>query len=51
MKWGSMMNIDNNKEKLKQIDEKVYSCNLCNNLVEKFPNDTTVFLGKDNDIF
>lgn len=35
---------------LKQIDEKVYSCFSCNKLVEKFPNDVTVFLGKDNDI-
>lgn len=35
---------------LKQIDEKVYSCNSCGLLVDKFFNDTTVFLGKDNDI-
>ena len=35
---------------LKQIDEKVYVCNSCNKLVDKFPNDATVFLGKDNDI-
>lgn len=38
------------KALLKQIDEKVYSCKSCNNLVDKFPNDATVFLGKDNDI-
>ncbi len=35
---------------LKQVDEKVYSCNSCNKLVDKFPNDATVFLGKNNDI-
>ena len=35
---------------LKQIDETVYSCNACDKLVDKFPNTTTVFLGKDNDI-
>lgn len=35
---------------LKQIDNKVYNCHSCHQLVEKFPNETTVFLGKDNDI-
>lgn len=35
---------------LKQIDEKVYSCKSGAKLVDKFPNDATVFLGKDNDI-
>ncbi len=38
------------KKLLKQVDEKVYSCNTCDKLVDKFPNDATVFLGKDNDI-
>lgn len=38
------------KKLLQQIDEKVYLCQACNNLVEKFPNDTTVFLGIDTDI-
>lgn len=38
------------KELLKQVDEKVYSCKSCDKLVDKFPNDATVFLGKDNDI-
>ena len=33
---------------LKQVDEKVYLCNSCDSLVEKFPNDKTVFIGKDN---
>lgn len=37
-------------KKLKQVDEKVFSCYACNDLVDKFPNDKTVFLGKNNDI-
>lgn len=37
-------------ELLKQIDDKVYKCCSCKELVEKFPNDQTVFIGKDNDI-
>lgn len=37
-------------ELLKQIDDKVYKCCSCKQLVEKFPNDQTVFIGKDNDI-
>lgn len=35
---------------LRQVDKKVYSCKSCDKLVDKFPNDVTVFLGKDNDI-
>lgn len=35
---------------LKQVDEKVFNCKSCDKLVDKFPNDTTVFIGKDNDI-
>ena len=35
---------------LKQVDKKVYSCKSCDKLVDKFPDDVTVFLGKDNDI-
>ena len=38
------------QELLKQIDEKVFACELCGEFVEKFPNARTVFLGKDNDI-
>lgn len=38
------------KKLLKQVDEKVYSCNTCAKLVDKFPNDATVYLGKDTDI-
>ncbi len=44
------MNIENIERLLKQIDEKVYTCKSCDKLVDKFPNDSTVFLGKDNDI-
>lgn len=35
---------------LKQVDEKIFSCNACGKLVEKFPNDATVHLGSNNDI-
>ncbi len=35
---------------LRQIDERVHSCILCDKLVEKFPSDATVFVGKDTDI-
>lgn len=35
---------------LTEIDKKVYSCKSCDKLVDKFPNNSTVFLGKDNDI-
>lgn len=35
---------------LKQVDAKVYCCKSCDKLVDKFPNDSTVFLGKDNNI-
>ena len=35
---------------LKQVDQKVFNCNVCNSLVDKFPNDRTVFIGKDNNI-
>ncbi len=38
------------KKLLEQVDEKVYSCNSCNKLVDKFPNDATVFIGKDQTI-
>ena len=39
-----------NKLDLLLIDYDVYKCSLCNELVEKFPNDRTVYLGKNNDI-
>lgn len=35
---------------LRQVDKKVYSCKSCDKLVDKFSDDVTVFLGKDNDI-
>lgn len=35
---------------LNKIDEDIYCCNKCNNLVEKFPKVSTVYLGKNNDI-
>lgn len=35
---------------LRQVDKKVYSCKSCDKLVDKFPDDVTVFLGKDNGI-
>ncbi len=35
---------------LKQVDQEVFDCKSCDKLVDKFPNDTTVFKGKDNDI-
>lgn len=36
--------------RLKEIDTEVYLCNKCQNLVDKFPNSPTVYLGKNNDI-
>ena len=35
---------------LKNVDKEIYNCNLCNDLVDKFPNSQTVFIGKNNDI-
>ena len=35
---------------LKQVDEEVFNYKSCDKLVDKFPNNATVFLGKDNDI-
>lgn len=35
---------------LKDIDNKIHRCNLCNGLVDKFPNSPTIYIGKDNDI-
>lgn len=35
---------------LRQVDKKVYSCKSCDKSVDKFPDDVTVFLSKDNDI-
>lgn len=35
---------------LLKIDKRVHLCDKCKNLVEKFPEDKTVFLGENNDI-
>ena len=37
-------------EQLKEIDEEIYRCNLCSDMVEKFPNGKTVSIGKYSDI-
>lgn len=37
-------------KELLEIDKFVHTCNKCGNLVEKFPEEKTVFLGQDNDI-
>lgn len=38
------------KNLLEEVDKEVYKCHKCGDLVEKFPNSSTVFLGKNNDI-
>ena len=35
---------------LEEIDTNVHKCKKCKNLVDKFPNSPTVYLGKDNNI-
>lgn len=35
---------------LEDLDKEVHLCTKCKNLVDKFPNSPTVYLGKDNDI-
>ena len=35
---------------LEDIDKEIYECNLCEGMVEKFPNSKTVSIGKNNDI-
>lgn len=37
-------------DELKKLDIEVNKCNLCQDLVEKFQNVETVYLGKNNDI-
>ena len=37
-------------KQLKNVDKMVSDCNLCDGLVDKFCNSTTIYLGKDNDI-
>ena len=36
--------------KLTDIDIQIHECNLCDGLVEKFPNSKTVSIGKSSDI-
>lgn len=35
---------------LEEIDKQIYNCNLCEDMVEKFPNSTTVSKGRKKDI-
>ena len=35
---------------LEDLDKEVHTCNKCQNLVERFPNSPTVYIGKNNDI-
>jgi len=35
---------------LKDIDKEIHNCNLCDDMVEKFPNSKTVSIGKNSDI-
>lgn len=35
---------------LNQIDKEIYDCNLCDDMVEKFPSSKTVSIGKNNKI-
>ena len=35
---------------LSSVDDMIYSCNLCSDMVEKFPNSKTVSIGRRNDI-
>ena len=36
--------------KLSEVDTEIHNCNLCNDMIEKFPNSKTVSIGKKNDI-
>lgn len=36
--------------KLEEIDKEIYKCNLCSEMIEKFPNSKTVSVGKNSDI-
>lgn len=37
-------------DELKKIDELVHKCSSCGDYVEKFPDNTTVYLGENNDL-
>ena len=43
-------NLLKSKFELSLIDKEIHECNLCDNMVEKFPNSKTVSVGKRNDI-
>lgn len=36
--------------KLTDVDNEIHNCNLCNEMIEKFPNSKTVSIGISNDI-
>ena len=38
------------KLELLLVDKDIYKCSLCNNMVEKFPDNKTVYIGKRKDI-
>ena len=35
---------------LNSIDKEIHKCNICNDMVEKFPDAKTASIGKDNKI-
>ena len=35
---------------LQNIDKEIHNCNLCNDMVEKFPDSKTISIGKSNEI-
>ena len=35
--------------KLSEVDTEIHNCNLCNDMIEKFPNSKTVSIGKKNE--
>ena len=39
-----------NKDNLLLIDKEIHKCNLCSDMVEKFPNSKTVSIGNNNSI-
>ena len=39
-----------NKNDLLLIDKEIHKCNLCSDMVEKFPNSKTVSIGNKNNI-
>ena len=43
-------NLLKSKFELSLIDKEIHECNLCDNMIEKFPDSKTVSIGKRNDI-